>query len=319
MRCPRSPSASASRSDASRRAPPRSAARRALCVPPTPAPAPARAHAHQPAAAQEVLERQNKERKAVFEKRRQMYLDSRLCPIQKPSNGASMMMRVKQDRGPAVSERTRGNAHPQLTHSKSVTSSSVLGIAYAPTAGSMDAVKGADLQEVHPWKLLALCCSNDPAVNVAAIYAMKEIGRDRMCSALQGGYAELIDRILGEIEDPNHHIRSAMAQALGVLAVEGDQVVVEELMVAADDENDYVRASALSSLAIIAPREAGGDRCTSLPVQTVLARIQDDDPDVREAAVFALGALAPIGALSYPCNPRMWPASARIHASHTAI
>ena len=259
---------------------------------------------------QEVLEAQNKDRKALFEKRRQMYLESRLCPIQKPSSGGSTnKVRMKQDRGAAVSERTRGNAHPQQTHSRSLMSSSILGITYSPTAGSMDAIKGADLQELHPWKLLALCSSSDPAVNVAAIHAIKEVGRDRLCSALQGGYAELIDRILSEISDPSPDVRSAMAQAFGVLAVEGDEVVVEELMVAADDENDYVRASALSSLAMVAPREAGGDRCTSLPVQTVLARTQDDDPDVREAAVFALGALAPIGTLPDPCWP-LWPASA---------
>jgi len=174
----------------------------------------------------------------------------------------------------------------------------------------MDAIKGADLQEVHPWKLLALCSSSDPAINVAAIHAIKEVGRDRLCSALQGGYAELIDRILSEISDPSPDVRSAMAQAFGVLAVEGDEVVVEELMVAADDENDNVRASALSALAMVAPREASGDRCTSLPVQTVLVRTQDDDPDVREAAVFALGALAPIGTLPYPC----WPLGQHLHA-----
>jgi len=126
-------------------------------------------------------------------------------------------------------------------------SSSILGITYSPTAGSMDAIKGADLQEVHPWKLLALCSSSDPAINVAAIHAIKEVGRDRLCSALQGGYAELIDRILSEISDPSPDVRSAMAQAFGVLAVEGDELVRTQ-----DDDPD-VREAAVFALGALAP------------------------------------------------------------------
>ena len=205
------------------------------------------------------------------------------------------MVRIKQDRGPAVSERTRGHAHPQRTHSKSLTSSSILGIAYSPTAQSMNALKGADLQEVHPWKLLAMCGSNDRAINVAAIHAIKDLGRAKMCQVLAGGYPELIDRILGELIDTRAEIRAAMAHALGSLAEIGDQKVIEELMLATEDDNDYVRAASLSSLALITPRERSTDRCTTSPVQTVLARTKDDDSDVREAAIFALGALAPIG------------------------
>jgi NAD-specific glutamate dehydrogenase len=159
----------------------------------------------------------------------------------------------------------------------------------------MNALKGADLQEVHPWKLLAMCGSNDSAVNVAAIHAIKDLGRAKMCQVLAGGYPELIDRILGEVTDTRPEIRAAMAHALGSLAEIGDQKVIEELMLATEDDNDYVRAASLSSLALITPRESSTDRCTTSPVRTVLARTKDDDSDVREAAIFALGALAPIG------------------------
>ena len=204
------------------------------------------------------------------------------------------MVRIKQDRGPTMG-RTRGPAHPQRTHSKSVNPASILGIAYSPTARSMDAVKGADLVHEHPWRLLAMCGSQDRALNVAAIHAIKSIGREKMCNALAGGYSELIENILGEIQDPTAEIRAAMAKALGALAVKGDEKVIDELILAADDENDYVRVSALSSLALIAHRERSSDRCTTMPVQTAMAKIEDGDPDVREAAVLAVGALAPIG------------------------
>jgi hypothetical protein len=132
-------------------------------------------------------------------------------------------------------------------------------------------------------------------VNVAAIHAMKSLGREQMCDALAGGYRELIGKILGEVRDPTAEIRAAMAQALGVLAMKGDEDVIEELVLATEDENDYVRASALSSLALIAPRESSSDHCTTVPVQTAIARLDDGDPDVREAAVLAVGALAPVG------------------------
>jgi hypothetical protein len=218
------------------------------------------------------------------------------------------MVRIKQDRGPSLTDRTRGNAHPERTHSKSLTSGSILGITSGPTARSMDAVKGADLQDVHPWKLLALCSSDDKAVNVAAIHAIKEVGREKMCSALAGGYPELIERILGEVNDSRPTVRAAIVQALGSLALLGDQRVIEELMVAADDQDDYVRASALSSLALVTQRERAMDRCSTLPVQAVMARITDDDPDVREAAVLALGALAPIGTLFLLMTMGSWAA-----------
>lgn len=178
----------------------------------------------------------------------------------------------------------------------SVNPASILGIAYSPTARSMNAVKGSDLVEEHPWRLLAMCGSHDRALNVAAIHAIKSIGREKMCNALAGGYSELIEKILGEIQDPVAEIRAAMAQALGALAIKGDEKVIDELILASDDEDDYVRASALSSLALIAHRESSSDRCTTVPVQTALARMNDGDPDVREAAVLAVGALAPIGA-----------------------
>jgi len=247
---------------------------------------------------QELLERQGTERKELANKRQDQYIESRPCPIQKPAGSGATMVRIKQDRGPGISSRTRGNAHPQRTHSKSVTATSVLGIAYSPTARSMDAVKGADMQEVHPWKLLAMCSSRDMALNVAAIYAIKVLGRDMMCAALSGGYAEMIATILGKMRDPKAEVRTAMAQALATLAVGGDQDVIDELLVATEDEDDYVRASALSTLALITPRETSTDRCTTRPVRTVMERLTDDDPDVREAAIFALGAMAPIGCLS---------------------
>ena len=213
-----------------------------------------------------------------------------------------MMVRIKQDRGPTMG-RTRGPAHPQRTHSKSVNPASILGIAYSPTARSMNAVKGADLVEEHPWRLLAMCGSHDRVLNVAAIHAIKSIGREKMCNALAGGYSELIAKILGEIQDPVAEIRAAMAQALGALAMKGDEKVIDELILASDDEDDYVRTSALSSLALVAHRESSRDRCTTVPVQTALARMDDGDPDVREAAVLAVGALAPIGA----CPKRIGP------------
>ena len=223
------------------------------------------------------------------------YVDTRPLPIAKPCGGENMHVRIKQDRGLALSDRTRGNSQPQRTHSNSVTAGSILGISRGPTARSMDAVKGADLQDEHPWKLLALCGSKDRALNVAAIHAMKALGRDKMCASLSGGYAELIERIVGELTDPSLEIRAAMADALGALAISADQDVIEALILASEDESDDVRVSAISSLALIAPREHTLDRCTSPAVQAVLARTTDDDPDVREAAVCALGALAPVG------------------------
>ena len=135
---------------------------------------------------QEVLERQRMDRAELVSNRHDKYMDSRPSPIQKPAGGTAMMVRIKQDRG-ATMGRTRGPAHPQRTHSKSVNPASILAIAYSPTARSMDAIKGADLVEFHPWRLLALCGSRDRAINVGAIHAMKSLGRERMCNALAGG------------------------------------------------------------------------------------------------------------------------------------
>jgi hypothetical protein len=247
----------------------------------------------------EEEERKVREKKELLAKMQEKYIQTRPCPIQKPSMGCSIrtenQVRIKQDRGPALTNRTRGNAHPQYTHSASLAATSILGIAYSSTARSMDAIKGADMLDMHPWKLLALCRSRDAMVNIAAIHAVNELGRDKMCAALAGGYHELMDIIMSGARDQDAKIRAAFVQALGNLAMTGDPQAIEELTVATEDQDDYVRVSALASLAKITPREASLDRCRTHAVQTVLARVRDGDPDVREAALRALASLAPIG------------------------
>ncbi len=85
--------------------------------------------------------------------------------------------------------------------------------------------------------------------------------------------------------DPNSYVRSAAADALGHFPGEPSSEIVDELLAAIDDPNDYVCSSVINSLGLLHAKNAVGQ---------VKACLEDTNPVIVQAAVLTLARIAPV-------------------------
>ena len=109
--------------------------------------------------------------------------------------------------------------------------------------------------------------------------------RDRSYAAKRLGELKARpDILLSLLEDPNGFVRSASAEALGRSVELPAPEVVEQLLAAIDDANNYVCAAAVNSLGLLGATQA---------IKQVEACLEDDHPIVVQAAILALARLDP--------------------------
>lgn len=94
------------------------------------------------------------------------------------------------------------------------------------------------------------------------------------------------EALLEMLEDRNGFVRSAAAEALGHLPIEKNSEIVEALLSAIDDANDYVCAAAVNSLGLLRASQA---------LEQVLSCLEDRNPIVVQATILALARIAPPG------------------------
>ena len=193
------------------------------------------------------------------------------------------------------SERTRANARAVLARSYSSDPRAVPSISQSATARPMMSTTESGLEHQHPWTLLASARAPNKEEKVPALKALRKRGREVLVGCVQGGYEEVIARLLPGLEDQESEARAATADILGDVAETGDAVVVDALIFGSEDPDDYVRVAALEALRRVAAREELRDRCQSPALRAALRACSDGDPDVREAAVLAVGALGAFG------------------------
>ncbi len=87
-------------------------------------------------------------------------------------------------------------------------------------------------------------------------------------------------------EDPNSYVRSASAEALGHLTGEASPEILDELLAAIDDNNDYVCSAVINSLGLLHALGA---------VEQIKACLGDSNPMIVQAAILALARIAPAG------------------------
>jgi len=90
--------------------------------------------------------------------------------------------------------------------------------------------------------------------------------------------------LIAMLEDNNSYVRSTAAEALGNAAGSRREDVIERLMAAIDDPNDYVCTAAISSLGVLRAEAAR---------EQILDCLSDDNPYVVQAAIIALARIGP--------------------------
>ncbi|HEX7433588.1 MAG TPA: HEAT repeat domain-containing protein [Anaerolineaceae bacterium] len=86
--------------------------------------------------------------------------------------------------------------------------------------------------------------------------------------------------------DPNSYVRSASAEALGHFPGDPSPEIIEELLAAIDDSNDYVCSAVINSLGLLHAKSA---------VEQVKVCLEDSNPVIVQAAILALARMAPAG------------------------
>jgi len=87
---------------------------------------------------------------------------------------------------------------------------------------------------------------------------------------------------LTDLHSSDWHVRVAAVRTLGKLGKSGQQVPIEHLLAALQDEDGSVRATAIHALTTL-------EEC--VPIEQLIAALHDPDWHVRETAVLALGKL----------------------------
>lgn len=175
----------------------------------------------------------------------------------------------------------------------------------AAAAEAMSEVRLASAEPV----LTAYAASNACVVRLAAIESLGSYRTQASASALRGALSDEDARVrssaatslarlgdeaaIGElrrqvVSDGNKHVRQAAADALGRIALRGDDEVISALALATRDSEEHVRYASVEALARVGDARA----------QDALAqRLSDENTGVRIAAAETLGELGDVTAL----------------------